>query len=65
MCNEILSVFVLSLTSAVQAETNYCYDPKTNQQWEQIKRNHRGERDVEALAALRERPMQGSGQGRS
>jgi hypothetical protein len=56
MRNAILFVlFILSLASAVQAETNYCHDPKTNQQWEQIRRNHRGEPDVEALVALRDR----------
>jgi hypothetical protein len=56
MRNAILFVlFILFPASAVQAETNYCHDPKTNQQWEQIKRNHRGERDVEALVAFRDR----------
>ncbi len=56
MRNAILFVlFILFPASAVQAETNHCYDPKTNQQWEQIKRTHRGERDVEALVALRDR----------
>jgi hypothetical protein len=56
MRNKILFVlFILSLASAAQAETNYCHDPKTDQQWKQIKHNHRGERDVEALATLRER----------
>jgi hypothetical protein len=29
------------------------HDQATNKQWEQIKRTHRGERDVEALYALR------------
>jgi hypothetical protein len=54
MRNGILFVlFILSLASATQAETNYCHDQATNEQWEQIKRNHRGERDVEALYALR------------
>jgi predicted kinase len=56
MRNEILFVlFILSLTPTLQAETNYCHDEATNKQWEQIKHSHRGERDVEALAALRER----------
>jgi hypothetical protein len=56
MRNGILFLlFTLSLASSAQAETNHCHDEATNQTWEQIKRNHRGERDVEALAALRER----------
>jgi hypothetical protein len=56
MHNAILFVlFTLSLASAAQAETNNCHDPKKNQQWEQVKRNHRGERDIEALVALRDR----------
>jgi hypothetical protein len=54
MRNVILFVlFTLSLASAARAETNHCHDEATNQTWEQIKRNHRGERDVEALYALR------------
>jgi hypothetical protein len=54
MHNVILFVlFTLSLSSVAQAETNYCHDQATNEQWEQIKRKHRGERDVEALYALR------------
>lgn len=56
MCNGILFVlFILSLASAVQAETNYCHGPKMNQQWEQIRRNHQGEHDVKALVALRDK----------
>jgi hypothetical protein len=36
MRNAILFVlFILSLASAVQAETNYCHDQATNKQWEQ------------------------------
>jgi len=46
---------LLLLCSAVQAETNYCGDPATNRAWDQIKRHHWGERDIESLAALRER----------
>jgi hypothetical protein len=45
----------LSLTSAAQAEPHHCHDQATNKQWEQIMWNHRGERDVEALYALRVR----------
>lgn len=45
---------LLALSSMVRAETNYCHDPETNATWEQIRRSHRGERDVEALIALRE-----------
>ena len=56
MRNAILFVlFILSLASAVQAETNYCHGQATNKQWEQIRWNHRGEKDVEALYALRVR----------
>jgi hypothetical protein len=42
----LFALFTLSLASAIQAETNCCHGSKTNQQWEPIKRNHRGERDV-------------------
>ena len=51
----------LTLASTVQAhagsnaETNYCHDKAANQEWEQIKRAHRGERDVEGLYAFRTR----------
>jgi hypothetical protein len=55
MMKQLALLLLFVLPSALQAETNYCHDPKTNQQWQQIKRNHRGEQDVEALAALRER----------
>ena len=46
-------LFILSLASATQAETNHCHDQATNKQWEQIRLNHQGEKDVEALYALR------------
>jgi hypothetical protein len=56
MRNVILFVlFTLSLASAARAETNYCHDQATNKQWEQIRWNHRGEKDVEVLYALRVR----------
>jgi hypothetical protein len=48
-------LFILSLASATQAETNHCHDQATNKQWEQIRLNHQGEKDVEALYALRVR----------
>jgi hypothetical protein len=48
-------LFILSLASAAQAEPHHCHDQATNKQWEQIMWNHRGERDVEALYALRVR----------
>lgn len=46
---------LLVLCTAVQAETNYCHDSETNSAWDEIKRHHWGERDIESLAALRER----------
>jgi hypothetical protein len=56
MRNGILFLlFALSLASAAQAEPHHCHDQTTNKQWEQIRRTHRGERDVEALIALREK----------
>jgi hypothetical protein len=56
MRNQILLLlFSLSLTSAAQAEPHHCHDQATNKQWEQIIWNHRGEKDVEALYALRVR----------
>lgn len=48
-------VALLAVSAPVLAETNYCHDPKVGESWEQIKRNHRGEHDIEGLAALRER----------
>jgi hypothetical protein len=51
--NHVPLAALLALSSIVRAETNYCHDPETNATWEQIKRSHRGERDVEALYALR------------
>ncbi len=54
MRNQILFLlFTLFLGSAAQAEPHHCHDQATNKQWGQIKRTHRGERDVEALYALR------------
>jgi hypothetical protein len=56
MRNGILFVlFTLSLASAAQAEPHHYHDQATNKQWEQIRWNHRGEKDVEALYALRVR----------
>jgi len=46
---------LLTFSATALAETNYCHDPKVAESWEQIKRNHPGERDIEGLAALRER----------
>jgi hypothetical protein len=52
----LIPALLLTLSAALDAaEPNYCHDPETNATWEQIKRNHRGERDVEALIALREK----------
>jgi hypothetical protein len=53
--NHVPLAALLALSSIVRAETNYCHDPETNATWEQIRRNHRGEKDVEALYALRVR----------
>lgn len=55
MRNIILCALLTLSLEAETAETNHCHDEATNQTWEQIKHSHRGERDVEALAALRER----------
>jgi hypothetical protein len=56
MRNQILFLlFTLFLASAAQAEPHHCHDQATNKQWEQIRWNHRGEKDVEALYALRVR----------
>jgi hypothetical protein len=53
MRNQILFLlFTLFLASAAQAEPHHCHDQATNKQWGQIKRTHRGERDVEAQAAI-------------
>jgi hypothetical protein len=50
----LIPALLLILSAALDAaEPNYCHDPKTNATWEQIRRNHRGEKDVEALYALR------------
>jgi hypothetical protein len=50
----LIPALLLTLSAALDAaEPNYCHDPETNATWEQIRRNHRGERDVEALYALR------------
>jgi hypothetical protein len=46
-------LFTLFLASAAQAEPHHYHDQATNKQWGQIKRTHRGERDVEALYAPR------------
>ena len=52
----LIPALLLILSAALDAaESNYCHDPETNATWEQIRRNHRGERDVEALIALREK----------
>jgi len=51
----IILPVLLVLCAAVQAETNYCRDSETNGSWDEIKHHHRGERDIESLAALRER----------
>ena len=48
-------IALLAVSVPVLAEINYCHDPETSVSWEQIKRNHRSERDVEALWAMRER----------
>ncbi len=48
-----LVLSLLFISPVLQAETNYCHDQETNKVWEQIKRNHRGEKDVEALYTLR------------
>jgi hypothetical protein len=56
MRNGILSLlFTLSLASAAQAEPHHCHDQATNKQWEQIRWNHRDEKDIEVLYALRVR----------
>jgi hypothetical protein len=56
MRNQILFLlFILFLVSAAQAEPHHCHDQATNKQWKQIRWNHRGEKDVEALYALRVR----------
>ncbi len=47
MKRNILPVLLL-LGAAVQAETNYCHDLEANQAWNEIRRHHRGERDMEA-----------------
>ena len=49
----LATLFTLSAT--VLAETNYCHDPNVAESWDQIKRNHPGERDIKGLVALRER----------
>jgi len=47
MKRNILPVLLL-LGAAVQAETNYYHDLEANQAWNEIRRRHRGERDMEA-----------------
>jgi hypothetical protein len=51
--NHITLFVLLVLSSIVKAETNSCRDPEGNKTWEQVKRNHRREGDIEALHALR------------
>ena len=51
----IILPVLLVLCAAVQAETNYCRDSETNRTWDEIKQHHWGDRDIESLAALRER----------
>ena len=49
----IITIIVLLIPLAAQAETNYCHDPESNAEWEELIRKHPDDMGIQALHALR------------
>jgi hypothetical protein len=49
----IITIIVLLIPLAAQAEKNYCHDPEANAEWEELIENHPNDMQVQALHALR------------
>jgi hypothetical protein len=49
----IITIIVLLIPLAAQAEKNYCHDPESNAEWEELINKHPNDMGIQALHALR------------